>query len=526
MRSRVASSGCPDMAMRITEFPCLIDATSMVGLSSLVRLDVNGMRRLRAAFADPIAPDANTTVLEFLRNDMGKQLCRGRLGTVKRNRSNARHVVARWGDQQTAWWTEDRLRREVAAYLEDNEHRPNEQIRREVNLLRRLVRRIQSAVHGTPLVRARGPVARDRAGRRAQRRIVVLEEVAELLEAGGHRNDPRARARLRAVQTAVVLALALGLRTGELLRLRREDIYLPGGRVKVEGEERRLPPWAVAQLEVVLGKRDGLLFPSPRNSRRPLSDLAGLLRRACARAIVTPFTLCDLRRTWQREGRTMDMPRASVRATWRRLRGRGYRAFRNARLQAEKRLTKDWLVLVHGPADRRGARRQVPVKAPKKVRPHQPEVHRPKGVAAVKRPRVAARCRSDAGDLWRPPQRPSRVGRGSIVTTRAKTVAVEEEVVVRAESGIMPIQWAPPARPAPVLYGNLAAWALAHPDHYARKQDVTEALQLGIVYGEARVLMANLQAAGDGQGQDLLATIRALIEKAQELVPGVDLEKF
>lgn len=78
----------------------------------------------------------------------------------------------------------------------------------------------------------------------------------------------------------------------------------------------------------------------------------------------------------------------------------------------------------------------------------------------------------------------------------------------------------------PVLSRNLSAWNDTHPSQFARKRDVEEALVLGIVYGEARALMSKLQTDGGGQAHELLKLIGELTQKAQELVPGVDLGRL
>ena len=496
----------------LTGLPCLRDATSIHGLGQLVASGPDWQRTLKHAFRERPPLSEDSTVADVLRHDHVRRLCRGGRGSIKRNRSVGRHVVDWWGDVRPATWTNARLLRELQRYLEAHEHRPNEQSRRATNLMRRAVYCLQSEVLDEPRVSRRGPVDRERAGAKARRPMPALEAIAEVLEYGGDEGTARARQRIRAVQVALVLALASGLRTSELLALRARDLDLRRGILTEGGEAQTLPPWAVAQLRLI-APRAGPMFPSPRDATRARSDLAGLLRQACKRAAVTPFTLRDVRRVWQREGRAVGLPRATVRGSADRLGTRAGVKVTKGREKAQRTLVTEWTAMVHGPADARGMRRVVPKVCRKGVRPHEPELP---GRVDVRRPRVAARCRSNAvADRPTTRRRPATLH--SAMRTHGPKPVESPTPMVPTSSVFGP----PPTVVVRQVAGPPSRWEHEDPADFARKSDLLLALSVGVLYREARVLIRE-QKTAKSNGQDLLLAIGAFVKRAEELLPEID----
>ena len=500
------------MTGRQPELPCLRDATSIHGLSELIASGPDWQRMLKQAFRQRPPLSEHSTVADVLRQDHVRRLCRGGRGSIKRNRSVARHVVGWWGDARPAGWTNAQLRRELQRYLEAHEHRSNEQIRRETNLMRRVVYCLQAEVFDEPRVSRRGPVDRERAGAKASRPMPPLEDLAEVMEYGGEEGTPQSRQRIRAVQVALVLALASGLRTSELLALRARDLDLHRGSLKARGEAQALPPWAVAQLRLI-APRSGPMFPSPRDPRRARSDLSRLLRRACKRAAVTPFTLRDVRRVWQREGRSVGLPRATVRGSADRLGTRAGVKVTKRRKNAQRRLVAEWTAMVHSPADARGMRRVVPKVCRKGVRPHEPELP---GRVEVRRPRVAPRCRSNAV-TDRPATRRRPRTLQSAMRTHTPKPSAPPTPMVPPSSVLGP----PPTVVVRQVAGPPSRWDQEDPRDFARKSDLLVALSVGVLYREARALIRE-QKTANSSGQDLLLAIGAFVKRAEEVLPGVD----
>lgn len=493
--------------------PCLMDATSVVGMAALIRDDPGWRQTMEAAFRDKPKMTTETTISEALRADQVGLLCRGGRNTQRRNRFNARHLVSWCGDVRPADWSDERLHRVDQRYLEDHEDRPREQIGRERRLLRRIVRRIQSDVHGQAIVKKSGQPDAHGIGQPPDRRLPPLEAVAEVMEHGGD----------VAVQIAVVLALALGLSTSELLILRRRDVHLGSGRVSVKGQPRRLTKWAVAQLRLSLPNKRGLLFASTRRPGRPMTNLAGRVRRACKRACGPPFTLRDVRRLWQREGRAVDLPRAAVRGSVCGLgAGRAHRV-RRAMATAEGRLVREWTVMIHGPADARGIRNYVPRQAPKGVHPHEPEARGGAAKPRRKLPGVARRCRSDAQLPKALREKPGNRS-GSKISYLSTTPAPDPP----PPSAMLPSPLlgtdAAPATRAP-LGPNLRAWAQLSPSAFARRDELVLALAVGVLYREARDLVARSQAAEEAGagGEDVLLAIGVWARKAEAAMDSLDL---
>jgi len=119
-------------------------------------------------------------------------------------------------------------------------------------------------------------------------------------------------ARLRAVTppadwAVVTFALNTGLRQGEMLSLRREDLDLRLGMVTVRrskhGEQRHVPLNQSARdaVAIILGGHDSdWVFPAPRGEgpRRGDSLYKGILVRACKKAGILNFRWHDLRHTF------------------------------------------------------------------------------------------------------------------------------------------------------------------------------------------------------------------------------------
>ena len=473
-----------------TTYPCVHDATSIVGIHALIRSTDDWNRALRAGTRPRMTATVNTTLAEALRADLAGVLCHGSLGHVRRQRLLARHLIQELGDERIADWTEPELREHSMAYIAAYEGvRPNDLLRREVCLLRRMVQTVQADVHGVCLVNARGPVERHRIGLAAARPVTSLRVVA----------DVAARARNPLVRLAVLLVVAVGLRHGQLLALRRGDVDLPHERIRFDGVVRLLPSWAVDELRRLLGPEQGYLFPSRRCPGRPLTTMGRNLAKACDWAGHPAFTFQDLRRVWQREARAVCMPRACVRDTIGRLRGKALDDLLREIARADRRLCRVWTELPNGPADTAAHRRHVPARAPKEVQPDQPEWSPPaRATAAAPLHRIAPSCHPDA---WRevaadvPPRvAPSRA-RGRRRSTPGLDPSVWEHPPSSADA--VPAFVAPPvASPAVSLPPGLIhelqrlvrTWGGCTPETFVTRQ---EALQAAAVVVPGSIVLSH-----------------------------------
>lgn len=129
-----------------------------------------------------------------------------------------------------------------------------------------------------------------------QTRVLSHEEEAVYLEA--------ATLRLREVAT---LILNTGLRPEEVYRLRREDVHLlegylhvPFGKTRAAKRDIPLSNEARKLLADRLEKlgTEVYVFPSKRDSRRPMGNIANTHHRTVKRAGLAPFRLYDLRHTF------------------------------------------------------------------------------------------------------------------------------------------------------------------------------------------------------------------------------------
>lgn len=487
--------------------PCLRDATSIVGLCELARRDHAWPARVRRAFQTKPPINARTSIDEVLRHDHIGRLCRGNaVGTLKRNRSVARHVAKRFGTMLPIDVTEPQQRRHELQYEIENEDRPNGQVRREICMFRLAVWWVQSEVLDQPLVARRRPTQTERVGRKPSRPLPALEGVALVLERG---RDPL-------VASAIVLALAVGAPTRVLLKVRREHIDLRGATVLVDGVRRRLPPWAVEQLRETLTKRRGLVFRSKRRENRPTTTLARRVRRACHRAVETPFTLRDLRRLWQLEARAVGLPRATTRGTTGWLKPAAASRVVKRMRPAERKLAAAWAVMIHGPADAPGWRRYVPARSPKGRAPHLPEVRRrTRRQRMAGRYRVAASCRSDA-PVPEPARSVLKARRGGGTTTRRRERPDEFEPALWAERQAPPPALAPPIVRVPVISERLRVWEDEQPEDYARKSDLMLAFGVSVMFNEARNLMKHPDVM-KGAGPGLQRTLTDWADRAEAL---------
>ncbi len=101
----------------------------------------------------------------------------------------------------------------------------------------------------------------------------------------------------------LVLALSTGMRRGEIMNLRKENIDLPNETIKLSitknDEPRLVPLKGLAQRLITsvyekLANKEGLLFPSPSNPLNPY-DIETVWKAALKRANITGFRFHDNR---------------------------------------------------------------------------------------------------------------------------------------------------------------------------------------------------------------------------------------
>jgi integrase len=128
-------------------------------------------------------------------------------------------------------------------------------------------------------------------------RFLSPDEIGKLVEAcGKERMAPH-------LKSTVIIALFTGLRKKELLNLRREDVYLDRGIIKVEdgkgGHRRFVPLHATARKEVakllLKGKSDYLIHDK---NGEPFKDIKKSFNSAVKRAGLLDVHFHDLRRTF------------------------------------------------------------------------------------------------------------------------------------------------------------------------------------------------------------------------------------
>lgn len=382
---------------------CLTDATSLVGLHAHTRT-TDWQRTLRSPHRGLPPLPATATLADILRRDLTGDLCHGSEGHVRRQRAVAKLICEHVGDAQPADWTERRLLRALARLTEElDAAAPREILLAARRLTRKAVQHFQSSLHGRILVDAIGPPPPRGVGRATDRRLVPARHIAEVLDHGGD----------RLVQVALVLAHGAGFKTGQIQALEYDGVDRAGGRVLLDGIWRVLPPWAAEQLRASLPRgEEGLVFESPRKPGHPLQNLGRRLRAACERAGVEPFTYQAVRRTWQREARELGHARAVVRGTVGRCPPSVARHVAATTGDVEARAARRWLVLVDSPADRKGRRMHVPMRASNGVPAHRPEAsHRrvPRTGRSHERVRAVASC---LPDRWVEPFEPASTGAG------------------------------------------------------------------------------------------------------------------
>ncbi len=199
-------------------------------------------------------------------------------------------------------------------------------VNRELNDLRALLHRAVQWKHvkANPL----DEVSPERVDRRPQVRYLSPAEEARMLAALDARDTRLREGRASAnawrqargypllpaldgfadhLSPLVRLALHTGLRRGELFALRWADVSLDAGRLTVRGQHaksgqtRHVPLNAEAQRVLRTwgpGASDALVFPSPDDSAKPLTDVKTAWLELMRKAAITGFRFHDLRHTF------------------------------------------------------------------------------------------------------------------------------------------------------------------------------------------------------------------------------------
>jgi integrase len=271
------------------------------------------------------------------------------------------HVVL--ADIDETWLFSRRRRAPRNRHLE---HLARDRVSACFTLLRRLVHAVQHKA-GQPAAKAKlAPRVRRAIGDPAERKLAPWPDLELLIESG----PPRIRA-------ALVLQLHVAARPGRVLALRVGDVSLGEGVVTVRVRDRAgrastlrypLTPQAVRALRPWHRVRrrkagdNGLLFPMRGQSHRPTRSLNRAIRRAAATKGGAPVTMAAVRLRAQAALRAASAPRGMVRGTG------GVDPALQTRIHG--RLQAAWEESYGTP------REHVPLRAPARCKPNQPEVGR------------------------------------------------------------------------------------------------------------------------------------------------------
>jgi len=278
-------------------------------------------------------PGEDASVSEVLRSGIVASLVPddpGDGGRVWRERAGASRLVLAVGDRATRDVDDafvEQLRIDLTDELNPILGKPlaASTASRTLTVLRKAARawaarcRVPASVDRMP----RGPALS--VGARSERALVSLFEIGDLLQVSGE-----------SLRAAMALAVGAGLNHGEIVSLRRQQVFartralallatVPGI-PRLHGHLRYawLPPWAMDLVDARHPQLRSMapgayLFPASGRGDRPCSGLHAALTRACEEAWGEDgprYTFGDLRRSWQAVCRAHAMPRAVVRQSW------------------------------------------------------------------------------------------------------------------------------------------------------------------------------------------------------------------
>lgn len=369
--------------------PCCQDHRSIEGLAPLKRCFPETWHEIiHSQCWDEVGRE--TTLGRHLEEGAGRLLAprSARDQSIKKKRRSAWRIAEAFGGVVIGRISEPGLRRMRAEY-EAAHHQDLSAalIQADMRLLRKVVHRAQEVL-GDVRVRARWSAERRGAGRKAKPRpMVTPRQVKRLLRASD--------AKLAA---GIALIVGCGLLRGELLERRAGSLVMVEQAVLVRhrgvrgwGDERasralRVPFWAWqfvkrAWPDLARMPTEALLFPSPRDPRKPWDNFGRAIRRAAVAAGLQAegerdprWTPNGLRLLYQELSRKAGVGRGVVRGTVVKSSEEGLLSSELSWSLAESdKLARGWVYLLQPPGWVEGAGHHVPRRAPAGVAPDQAE---------------------------------------------------------------------------------------------------------------------------------------------------------